>query len=383
MIAIIHDFNHHIFAEKDGPFISIYQNTHKNPTASNHDILAFKNYLKTIEQTLKKDYDDTTMNALLDPLRKLQDNKTFWHGNRDAIAIFVSRSSNVVMRLNKPVKERVIIADSLHTKPLIRHFQTHSTFDVLTLNRDYFKLYTCTQDECHEVAFEEDTLISKKDVLGTLDDEKYLSHASYGGASNHAMYHGHEDTKEIVKKDTERYFRYVDAFIYDTYSKPTERPLILWTLPEHQSVFRKVSKSKYLIKEGVKLSDKGLTEEKIREKAWEIVEPYYQEDIKTMLDKYYQAQAKDMTSNELNTIAKKAVQGNIAVMFISADQSIPGKFNPTEGTVTLDASSEIKAEDVLDDLAEYTLQQGGSVYILDEEDMPTKGGISVIYRYQS
>ncbi len=381
MIKIIQDINHAIFTEKEGPLVSIYQKTHKTPREVQHDMLAFKNHLKTVRSLLEKMSDEKMINQLLEPLQKLQEDKTFWNNNTEGIAIFTSLNDCVTIRLNKEVKDKVVVADSFHTKPLLRHFQTRGTFDVLTLNRERFALYTCTQDTCHKVAFEEGTPLTKEDVLGSLDEEKYLSHASYNGTSNQAMYHGHDDSKSVIEKDTERFFRYVDQFIKSTYSKPTKRPLILWSLPEHHSVFRKLSKNAYLYEDGIKQSDKDLTEDKVLEKAWKVIEPRFKKELKNVVDRYNQARANNLASNNIHEIAEKVIQANIEVLMIASNQSIPGKLDKVTGAIIEAKSSDLMIDDVLDDLAEYTLTQGGQVIVLDDGDMPTEKSVAAIFRY--
>ncbi len=381
MYEIVEDFTHDIFKEKEGPFVSIYQNVHKAPSETQQDIIMFKNHLKTVEASLKEKYDDTLINTILDQIRPLKEEKDFWNTNREAIAIFASRNDYVVFRLNRPVKDKAIVADSFHIKPLIRYFQTRGTFDVLALNRESFSLYTCTQDICHEVSFEPGTPVTKEEVLGYLDEEGYLSHASYNGADSQAMYHGHEDNKNIIEKDTERYFRYVDHFINDTYSKPTNRPLILWALPEHQGEFRKISKNAYLIEEGINHSDNELTEEKVRATAWEVVEPKYKEEIQQIIDTYEHAHAKGLASDNINEIGKKAIAANIDTAIIQSEKTIAGKLNKEDGTIIEGKIKDPMYDDVLDDLAEVIHQQGGKVIVLDEEEMPTDKGIAAIFRY--
>lgn len=381
MYEIIQDFNHDIFAEKEGPFVSIYQNTHKLSSEVEQDLLIFKNHLKAVEDSLRNKYDDDLVDTILEPLRTLKENKTFWNNNTNAFALFASQKNYVVVRLNNEVKEKAIVADSFHKKPLIRHFQTGGAFDVLTLNRESFALYTCTQDVCHKVEFEEEVPVTKKEVLGTLDEEGYLSHASYNGASGEPMYHGHEDSKDVIEKDTERYFRYVDHFINDTYSKTTKRPLVLWTLPEHHGEFHKLSKNKYLLKEGVNQSDQELTEEKVLIKAWQIIKPRYEKEMQNLVERYQQAHANGVASDNINEIGKKTIQANVDTAIIAANHSIPGKLNSVDGTIITGAIDDPMYDDVLDDLAEHIFNQGGSVFVLDEEDMPTDKGIVAIFRY--
>jgi len=275
------------------------------------------------------------------------------------------------------------VADSFHKKPLIRYLQTRGAFDVLTLSKDNFALYTCTKELCHKVDFENDVAVTKEEVLGTLDESDYLSHASYNGASKEAMYHGHEDTKSIEKKDKERYFRYVDRFIAKTYSNPTKRPLVLWALAEHQGVFRKLSNNEHLVSDGVLQSDKDITESDVLEEAWSIIKPIYDQEIQELIERYKQAHSKGMASDNIHVIGKKLLEGNIETAIISSDKMIPGKVNLIDGSIIEGQLENPTQDDVLDDLAEGIMNQGGQVLVLADDDIPTDTGILVIYRYES
>lgn len=381
MYEIIQDFNHEIFEEKNGPFVSLYQNTHKTPNAVQQDVIKFKNLLKTVKTSLAEKYDDEIIDAVLNPLQQLKEDKTFWNTNTSAFALLATPKDYVIFRLNRSVKEKVIVADSFHTKPLIRHLQTQGVFHVLTLDREKFALYMCNQDHCQKVDFGEGIDVTKKEVLGTLDEERYLSHSSYNGSDNQTMYHGHDDTKNIIEKDTERYFRYVDNFVYDTYSKPTQRPLILWALPEHQSIFRKISKNKHLLEDGIKHSDQDLTEKNIQEETWKIMKPFYHKDINEHLDRYQQAHSKGLGSDNTGQIVSMIIQKNVESALIAAQKSIPGKINE-DGTITFGQMKNPIYDDLLDDLAERITRQGGKVYVIDDEEMPTESGIAAIFRHK-
>ena len=383
MYKVIENFDHDIFTEKEGPYVSIYQNTHKRPRNVEQDIITFKNHLKTVKESLLKSYKEEEVKKLLEPLYNLEFEKDFWNHNREGFALFANPSDFVVLRLSNKVRERAIVADSFHKKPLIRYLQTRGAFDVLTLSKDNFALYTCTKELCHKVDFENDVAVTKEEVLGTLDESDYLSHASYNGASKEAMYHGHEDTKSIEKKDKERYFRYVDRFIAKTYSNPTKRPLVLWALAEHQGVFRKLSNNEHLVSDGVLQSDKDITESDVLEEAWSIIKPIYDQEIQELIERYKQAHSKGMASDNIHVIGKKLLEGNIETAIISSDKMIPGKVNMIDGSIIEGQLENPTQDDVLDDLAEGIMNQGGQVLVLADDDIPTDTGILVIYRYES
>lgn len=383
MYKVIENFDHDIFAEKEGPYVSIYQNTHKRPKDVEQDIISFKNHLKTVKESLLKSYKEEEVKELLEPLYSLEFEKDFWNHNREAFALFANPNDFVIIRLSNKVKERAIVADSFHKKPLIRYLQTRGAFDVLTLSKDSFALYTCTKELCHRVEFEEGTAVTKEEVLGTLDESGYLSHASYNGANKEAMYHGHEDNKSIEKKDTERFFRYVDQFIAKTYSNPTKRPIILWALPEHQGIFRKLSNNAYLLDEGVAQSDKEVQEDTVLEHAWKVIEPTYDKEVEEIIERYQLAHSRGMATDNVHVIGKKLLEGNIDTAIISIDKVLPGKVNKVDGTIIEGQLDDPSQDDVLDDLAEGIIDQGGQVVVLPDDDIPTDSGILAIYRYDA
>lgn len=381
MIKLIQNLDHSIFKESEGPFISIYLNTHAVTSDVEQDIILFKNHLKTVEESLKKMVGNTQVKLYMEPLKTLYENKTFWHHNQLALAIFSSKNDTVVMRLTQAVKEIAVVSDSLYINPLYRYMQNRGSYDCLALDKEHFELYTCTKEVCKRVPFPTDIQTSKEAIIGKLDEEGYLSHASYDGASTQAMYHGHEDSRAIEEKDLERFFGYIDQVIYKTYSEPTKRPLILWALAEQAGQFRKLSKNKYLIDEGVNHSTKDLSEALVLEKTWPVMETRYQNEIKKTIEKYHNAISKGLASENIHEIGKKIIENNIELAMIQADKTMPGKLNEVDGTVIESKPNVTNTNDILDDMAKRILAQGGKVLVLEESMMPSDKPISAIFRY--
>jgi hypothetical protein len=381
LYKLIQDLDHAIFSEQEGPFISIYLNTHAATSDVEKDIITFKNLIKTVKESLKVSYDQTYYEALLEPLENLLNDKPFWHHNQQALAIFSSTNHTAVMRLTKAVNEQAIVADSLHIKPLYRAMQSSHAYHVLAIDKAHFNLYSCQNGTCHKVKLDKNIQSTKEALLGTLEEEGYLSHASYDGASNMAMYHGHEDVKAIEKIDLERFFSYCDDVITKLYSRPTKRPLLLWALPEQASLFKKQSNNPYLLEEMVTQSTKDINEKAIINQTWPIIKNYFDKEVKAIIERFKQAHANGLASDNIHEIGKKIVESNIEIAFIQSDATLPGKMNEVDGTIIERNLSSPYVDDVLDDMAERIIKQGGKVYVLDEKDMPVDKKIAAIFRY--
>ena len=59
----------------------------------------------------------------------------FWNNTTDGLAILANKNKCVVYKLERPVEELSVVANSWHIKPLIRAFQSARKFHLLGLNR--------------------------------------------------------------------------------------------------------------------------------------------------------------------------------------------------------------------------------------------------------
>jgi hypothetical protein len=75
-------------------------------------------------------------------------------------------------------------------------------------------------------------------VLGSQQTDNEQTNKSYGGSFVGSTLHGHGGKKDDTAIDREKYFRYVNRFVYEHFSKHHPLPLILVTPKDHQFTFR-------------------------------------------------------------------------------------------------------------------------------------------------
>jgi len=221
------------------PCISLYQHTHRYSPGNKQDPILFKNLIREIESSLRVKSKRIDLNSIMEPFYQIEKDKEFWINTLDGLAIFANFDKCIVYRLNLPVQELVVVADSFHIKPLVRIFQSVDKYHLLGLSHDDFTLYEGNRFKIDKIKLDPGTNRTIEEVLGKQHTEPYLTYGSYGDADGHAMYHGHGGRKDEVEKDIERFFRYVDRFVLDNYSKPTKLPLILVSLKEYHNIFKK------------------------------------------------------------------------------------------------------------------------------------------------
>lgn len=370
---LVNDFPNELIDLQKGPFISIYQPTHRQKPDSTQDAIRFKNLVQQVEKTLKEDYKDANIEAILKPLNEIAKDNLFWNKSKEGLAVLANEDKCLVYRLPQAVYELAVVADSFHIKPLIRVYQSADRYHLLALNRTSFKIYEGDRYGFEEFKIDESIPTTLEEVLGTDFTDNNLS-------VGRGILHGLENKQDEVDKDTEKYFRYVDKLITENYSNPTKLPLLLVTLPEHQSLFREITRNSYLLGEGVKVDPESLNKDELQKNVWETLEPLYLEKTKTLVDRFENERAKFTGSDDIAEIARATTENKISTVLIEAERIIKGRISE-DGKLLEESSSDNTYEDVLDDIAEAVFRSGGEVVILPKGRMPSTTGAAAIFRY--
>lgn len=259
---------------REPPCISIYQPTHRHHPDNQQDPIRFKNLVRTVEDSLRQRYTGT--HDLLAPLQALTANAPFWNHTLDGLAVLAAPGLFRVFQVRRPVKELAVVADGFHVKPLLRVVQSGDRYHVLCVTRHSARVFEGNRDALDEL----DPGTFPAEIEAALGDQRSEPHqtvASYGSGTGGAgpMFHGHGSRKDVVDKDTERYFRAVDRAMIAQFSKPSGLPLVLAALPEHQSVFRSLTQNAALLGLGVEGNPESMSAEQLRDASWRAVEPQY------------------------------------------------------------------------------------------------------------
>lgn len=380
MYKIVKDFPNELFKTEAEVFISLYQPTHRHGPEKQQDPIRFKNLIREIGESLNEKYDKKQVEDLLKPFEALAADNEFWQHTTDGMAVFATDSKCFVYRLQRPVEELAIVADSFHIKPLIRIFQSADRYHLLGINRNEFALFEGDRYGFEKVELDSEIPQTAKEILGEEYTEAYIT-AGGIGAGGSVMFHGHGSKKDEVDKDTDRFFRSVDRIVLENYSRPMELPLILVTLDENHTPFHNLSHNPFLQKEGIKANYDALTIDELKESAWAKIEPIYIEKTKTLIDEFENERAQDKGSDDINEVAKAATENRVSRLLIESDRIIPGKLNGETGELTLKELENPVVDDLLDDLAELVLKNMGEVVMLPKERMPTNTGVAATYRY--
>jgi hypothetical protein len=380
MNLLVKDFTAGLFEAAEPPCLSLYQPTHRHHPDNQQDPIRFRNLVKALEESLQQHYATRDIRALLEPFEQLAGDRDFWNHTLDGLAVLGAPGLFRVYRLQRPVPELAIVADSFHLKPLLRMLQSADGYSVLGLSREKITLFEGNRDVLDEVELPSAIPQTITDVVGA-DSQVARPSAWAASAGTEGVRFGMGSKSELVDNDTERFFRAVDRALLEHYSRPSGLPLLLAALPEHISFFRRISNNPFLMDEGIDIHPDALSIEALRDRAWRVIEPHYLTRLAGLIEIFGAARAHELGDDDLAKVARSAVAGRVATLLIEAERHVPGRIDGTTGRIEFDDPAHAHVDDLLDDLGELVLKNGGEVVIVPAERMPTQTGIAAIYRF--
>jgi hypothetical protein len=396
MNTLTQDYPALLRAEHEAPCLSLYQPTHRQHPDNLQDPIRFRNLVKRLEESLRQNPASRDIPALLRPFDALADDAAFWNHTADGLAVLAAPGLFRVYTLQRPVAELAVVADSFHTKPLMRIAQSADRYHVLGLSKQGFKVYEGNRDALAEMPPLDSVPQTADAWLRRGADEREGAHRAYGpaGASNLTAHgtgvkhaaggvarHGTDVKQDAEDRDTEHFFRAVDRAVLEHWSQPAGQPLILAALPQHHHLYRAVSTNPHLIDAAIDVHPDALSIDALREWAWQLMQPRYLERLAGLVEAFGAANSRGRGADDLGRIAEAAVDGRVETLLIEADRLIPGPIDGASGAVTPGDLDKPWIDDTLDDLGELVLKHGGEVIVVPAERMPTRTGAAAIYRY--
>lgn len=376
------DYSKGLFNQPAPPCLSVYLPTHRHHPANQQDPIRFTNLVKSLHQSLLQQYSEEQIQPLLAPFLALAENRDFWGHTLDGLAVLGNKDLFRVYKLQRPVAELAVVADNFHIKPLLRIMQSADRYHILAVNRQEVKLFEGNRDALAQVELAPQVPRTITDALGEELTAPRQTVGSYGGPGGAGMHHGHGGRKAEVDKDAERFFRAVDRAVLEHHSQPSGLPLFLAALTEHHHTFHEVSHNPFLQSEGIDVHPDSLASiDELRQRAWQLVEPTYLKRLADLVEEFGNARSKGLGGDDIQEVGKAIADGRVATALIEARREIPGRINGETGEVTFEALDSPEVDDLLDELAAFTLRMGGKVIIVPKERMPTDTGIAATYRF--
>ncbi|WKZ37439.1 MAG: hypothetical protein QY332_05780 [Anaerolineales bacterium] len=367
------------------PSISIFLPTHRAGQDTKQDPIRFKNLLREAEkQFLDSGMGPREVNMLLQPAQALLGESRFWSHQYEGLAVFMTAEDFHSYRLPFRVEELLIIARSYYVTPVLPLFTNNGHYYILAISQNEVRLFEGTRHSVGQIDLPHGLPGNLDEALRLDGREKQLQMhtGSSPGGTGDGMFHGQDPGEEEQKVRIAQYLNLVDAGLKEIFLDQGP-PLVLAGVDYLLPIYRKISEYANILQEGITGGPEHLRPEELQEQAWAIVEPYFRQGTEKALEQYQQFADTDQSTDTVEEIVAAAFYGRVDKLILSVEDQVWGSFDPDTGKVILDSEGQGKQDNLalLDFAAMQTLQNGGSVYALSRDEMPTDSPVAAVFRH--
>lgn len=360
------------------PCVSIYLPiNHADPTGKENPV-RYRDQLKEVHQSLARDYRERDIRPLMDALKSVPEDKSFWTAARDAVAIFASPDFLRVIDIQRSIDPKVFVGDTFHIKPLIRVMQSDWKYHVLTLTQQQVRMFLGS-GEALLTALDSSMLPQNPAEVSKMRQNHQISVNE--DLRTPPTQFPDEGTQPAPVATMDHFMRAVDGAVWENFSRDSGLPLILAAVEHYHPEFHAISKNAHLLPEGIKHDPQQMSVERLHQEAWAIMRPRFQARIEDLKNRYMAAKARHRGSDELIEVVEAAVNGRVDTLLVDGSRQITGRFDPGTGRIEPSRAEDPRADDILDDLTEMVLKTDGEAFVLTPEMMPNDTGLAAIYRY--
>ncbi|MGO4938367.1 baeRF6 domain-containing protein [Fundicoccus sp. Sow4_H7] len=356
--------------QDDQLYLTISLDTELSPINSDKNRIKLDQLIKKAEQVGKENYDPDVVAKLIKGAKDFQKDADFQEMGMSNLVIIVTADETYYYRLERPIEEGVTLSERPNLSAIIENYQYVTTYHLLVLSREKMRLFVGQQERLTEVdlSHDEDAPVDVATALG--EEYTQISMNAEGG-----IFHGQSDTSSEKEIDLENYFRIVDRYVYENYSKETQYPLVLFALTENVAEFRRISKNKYLSEFPIEASPMQLSDNEIKERMAAHLNHVVEARHQDLMDRFNETTPQYKLESQYNDLAFSSLQGRIDFLLIQKGLEVTG---------TIDEDGQYvpsPKDDYLSRLIWNTVRAKGRVYILDAEKMPQGMQIAAVLRY--
>ncbi|WP_282920544.1 hypothetical protein [Ignavigranum ruoffiae] len=358
--------------EQDGPYLTINLCIDQDDQSQEALRIQLENASKQAKKLIEEDLSEPSLaEPILAQLKGLAtDYKALPQQARDLV-FYIHASGIYYYHLFERVPAFEFVADYPALSPVLINNQLHNHFHLLKLSRGKIKLYEVYGDQLQPVTLEgKDIPETMAEAVGTDYDPANITPPST--PASHA-FHGHSDTSDERDKDREFYFKLVDDYIYQQYSKKYKLPLVLLALEENEVVFRKLSKNQYLEDQAIH-SGNNFTDQQVEKIVKESLRAQKEQELTNLKQRFQETSPEFKVKDSLDSLAQLAIAGRIEELILAKEYMPQGDFDPT-------GQYNEAGKGYRQQLIHQVLKTQGKVYLLDQDLLGDDFKIAARLRY--
>lgn len=342
------------------PCVSILLPTHRTAPANQKDAIRLKNLAKEAEERLRQEFDKREIDALVQRIHELVDSVDVQH-NLDGLGLFVNNEFAEKINLPFSVRERVIIDHTFATRDLIMGMNRAFRYYLLKLTGKSAHLYEAYREnlrELHENGFPHEYQPAEVDHhRGDRSEPQHDSHY-----------------KEFLNQVDKR---------FNEVHNMNPMDLVVLGLTRNLATYRDVADHKDRILHEVEGNYEHLSTHDLGKLVWPEVKDLLREMRHKVLDELGAAVGAKKAVSGIDEVWQLSNTGRAGTLVVEEGYFQPGLIDRANGHLTLteDAKAPGVVDDVVDEIAEFVMHQGGRVVFVEDGRLADHQRIALILRY--
>lgn len=368
-----------------GVCVSLYLPTHEAGAATRENAIRFKNRVQDAAARLReRGYDDRDVDTLLSPAQKLIEDNTFWQHQRKGLAMFLAADEQFQYKLPLAPEELSMVSDRFHLKPLLPLLTDDGRFYILAVTLNKVRLLEATRYSVSEVALG-DAPTSLAEALRYDDDAEptLRAYATAGSGSGTPLQaQGAEEVDR--KEDILRFFTVLDNGLRKVLEPQGDRiPVVFVGNVTNFPIYQEANHYNGLMEHFVEDNPEVMSDEKLHERAWELVSAHFGERREKDAEAFRAKQGSDAerASSNLEDVLPASYDSRVQTLFVPLRQHRWGRYDPEARTAEFHDEMGTESHDLFDLAAVHTLLNGGTVYAAEPQEVPGEGEVAAVYRF--
>jgi hypothetical protein len=347
--------------------VSIYLPTHAVTSEAAEDRIAYKNLVKeSATQMRDGEVDKRTAAAIVEELESLSDDDDLWQHLSDTLAVFATPDSLRTFRLHVPLHQQAQVSDRFHLKPLLAAMSASSGYYILALALGSVKLIEVTAN--------------KALVVKVANLPKDISHAVKRNLPKDPAPAGRIQGGEGDKVLLRQYCRIIDRAIRPVINRRGQ-PLVLACVDHVGHVFEGISAYPHIGGEFISGNPEHMSPDQLRAAADPIVAQLMSAPVQEANERFLQLQGTGKASADIEVLGPAAISGLIDTLIVQLGAPVYGTMDSATGTIKAADGPSADSYDVLDKIASMTIKFGGTVFAVEQDDMPVDTPAAGVLRY--
>lgn len=367
---------------RGGPLVSFYMPTQRfGPDSQLENVGRLKNLLKSAAAELAElGLRPAETDALLDPVRRLADDRPFWLRAEEGLAIFVDGDLRF-FRLSAAPPEMVFIGDRFHLRPLLSLLGSDRHYYLLALSQKRARLLRGSANKLEKVTLG-DAPASLADTLKWDDFEKRSLQFHTGmtgapGGRRPAVFHGSGEPDP--KDELLRYFRGIDRAIVEHVRDGA--PLVLAGVDFLLPLYREVNSYPVLAPDVVSGNPDSLGDVALHERSLAIASRAFAAGREEAAGRVDDLWATPRATSDPEIFVPAAIHGRVETLFVSSEAMLWGSVDESADVVSVHPVRQTGDEDLLDLAALRTILASGDVFSVPPSEMPRDAAAVALLRY--